>query len=223
MNQNTELNSKIIDKVKKLISLSESPNEAEAASALSKAKILLAKYGLEMSDCHKNNIDIGEKVLLKGKRIRSWKTQLIACVLSSTFTQALHITNGAEGKIVLIGREENITAAYNLFDYLVNAISATSNNYKGVVRHLDSFRTGMVTAIQKRLEEQNNTQNTMSKEKALVISMKTTADRENKEYLNENYGKTKSKKVNRNVDSNSFGLGQAVGGEISLHDQIKKK
>ncbi len=48
--EKNEENKIILEKIKKLIALSESPNESEAAAALSKVQVLLAKHDLTMTD-----------------------------------------------------------------------------------------------------------------------------------------------------------------------------
>ncbi|HPO02200.1 MAG TPA: DUF2786 domain-containing protein [Treponemataceae bacterium] len=40
----------VLDKVKKLMALGASPSEAEAASAIEKARLLLARHGLTLTD-----------------------------------------------------------------------------------------------------------------------------------------------------------------------------
>ena len=68
--------SQVLEKVKKLLALATSPSEAEAAAALAKASILLAKYGLSMAEVHQEQ-DVREDVLMEKKRLRAWESALV--------------------------------------------------------------------------------------------------------------------------------------------------
>ena len=50
------MDSKLIDKIKKLIALSDSPNEHEAQSAMLKAQLLMAKHNVDMADVQGSNL-----------------------------------------------------------------------------------------------------------------------------------------------------------------------
>ncbi len=215
---------KIIERVRKLLALGESPNEAEAAAAINKAKVLLARYGMTLSDMDKNEHGVIERELLKAHRLRVWKSVLLTSILDSTYTQALKIRKGKESRIVLIGREENIISAENMYNYLCSSIAGISRKYRSTVRHLDSFRFGIVTRIRERLEELNSEsrREAGTAERALVVAMEKTAEKENSAYLDKQYGKLRSQRSSRmGVDPNSFGLGKAIGNKISLDRQIR--
>ena len=211
----------IFEKIEKLLALSESPNEAEAAAALAKVQILLARHGLSMSDMETGNkSSVTEKSILNKKRLRNWESALLATVMKATYTEAVH--KPAEGKVYIIGREINVTAAENLFSYLHATIKRISRKYNPVVRHADSFRYGMVVKINERLKTIDDEHNTDKNEKQIVVSMKGKTDSENSDYLADTYGKVKRKRINNRVDPESYGLGQKVGNKVSLNRQIKK-
>ncbi len=210
-------NSAVIEKLKKLIALSESPSESEAASALAKAHILLAKHGLSMTDLEMKEEKVIEKAILSKKRIRSWESALIASVMAQTYTEALH----TGGKVFIVGREVNVIAAENLFTYLHDSIIRISKRYKEIVRHPDSFRMGMVVNINNRLKQLEEESPPTGEEKQLTVSMNTGTGKENREFMDNKYGKIGRKKVNRNVEPDSYGLGQKIGNKISLNMQIK--
>ena len=217
--QEMDKNRIILEKLKKLIALSESPNEAEAAAALSKVQLLLAKHGLSMSDLDFAESDIIEKAILNKKRLRNWESALLSTVMNATYTEVIH--KPSEGKVYIIGRDINVAAAENLFIYLHDTIKRISRKYTTVIRHADSFRYGMVVNINKRLksiEEQSSEPG--SEEKQIIVSMTGETSSENKDFLNDNYGKIRKKRVNSRVEPDSYGLGQKVGNKISLNKQI---
>ena len=210
----------ILEKLKKLIALSESPNEAEAASALSKVHLLLARHGLSISDLNIKDEDVIEKAVLNKKRLRNWESALLSTIMQATYTEAIH--KPLEGKVYIIGREINVTAAENLFSYLHETIKRISKKYNPVVRHADSFRYGMVVNINKRLKELDVKEHSDREEKQIVVSMAGKTAKENREFLDRSYGKIRKKRVNSRVDPESYGLGQKVGNKISLNRQIRK-
>ncbi len=223
---NENNNSIILDKIRKLIALSESPNESEAASALSKVHLLLAKHGLSMTDisCDDTENTVIEKSILNKKRLRNWESALLSTIMNATYTEAVH--KPGEGKVCIIGREINVTAAENLFSYLHETIKRISRKYNPVVRHADSFRYGMVVNINERLkaldEKGDEGENQGKNDRQLVVSMAGKTGDENRNYLDETYGTVKKKRINNRVDPESYGLGQKVGNKISLSRQIKK-
>lgn len=227
----------ILAKVKKLLALGTSPSEAEAASALEKARTLLARYGLSLADVEAHAPEIVEGVLLEKKRLRPWESHLIHVVSLCTFTQALHIHRGAVGQILLIGRNINIQAAQDLFTYLHLIVLKLGRAHSGQVAHLESFKRGVVQRIGERLESlssgkeesggpwagkgeppQNNFQE--STDRQLTLQMTQTATKENQEFIGEKYGKTSTKRVGRRVEAESYHRGRTEGDKVSLNRQL---
>ena len=237
----------ILAKVKKLMALGSSPSEAEAASALEKARTLLARYGLSLSDVETHSSDVTEGVLLEKKRLRSWESQLIYVITVTTFTQALHVSRGGVSQVLLIGREINTLAAAELFAYLHLVVLKLGRAHSGSVTHLESFKMGVVQRIGERLNEMNEgdsgelgpwasketgsrtpgegarsaKQETVAEDRQLTVQMTETASKENKSYIDEKYGKTKTKRAGRRVDAASYYRGIAAGDGISLNRQIR--
>ena len=211
----------LFEKIEKLLALSESPNEAEAAAALAKVQVLLARHGLSMSDMKSSSkSSVEERSILNKKRLRNWESALLATVMKATYTEAVH--KPAEGKVYIIGREINVATAENLFSYLHETIKRISRKYNPVVRHADSFRYGMVVKINERLKAIDDRKNADKEEKQIIVSMKGKTDSENSEYLADTYGKVKRKRINNRVDPESYGLGQKVGNKVSLNKQVDK-
>ena len=235
------LQTQVLDKVKKLLALAKSPSEAEAAAALAKASVLLAKYGLSMAEVQQEE-DVQEAVLLEKKRLRAWESFLVSVVCKATFTEALHYRTQAVGRILLIGREVNIVTAKELFSYLHRLILILGRAHSPSIAHVDSFRQGLVQRIGERLAEQyregpgtepqTNREHRKGKDQketgadsgtantALVIQADTTAHIENHEFIKQKYGKTTTKRTGRRVEADSYYRGRAVGDTVNLDKQI---
>lgn len=250
----------ILSKIKKLMALGASPSEAEAASALEKARVLLARYGLSLADVETHSPDVVEGILLEKKRLRPWESQLIFVISNCTFTQALHVRRGDVGQVLLIGRELNTLAAADLFKYLHLVVLKLGRAHSGKVAHLESFRRGVVERIGERLTDASAGREEAggiwaapetepdagqpagglpaagnlpagpaltaeggpnASDRQLTIQMSRTAKRENADFIEGKYGKTKNKRVGRRVDAASYYRGRTAGDGVSLNRQIK--
>lgn len=141
----------ILAKVRKLLALGESPSEAEAASALAKARSLLARHGLSLEDVKPERDDIVESAILEKRRLRAWESHLVAVVTDATFTRALHVTAAGTSRVLIVGREVNTGAAKALFEYLHLVVLKLGRANGEQVAHLESFKLGVVHRIGERL------------------------------------------------------------------------
>ena len=136
-------------RVKKLLALSKSPNENEAASALRKANELMADYKLtaeQFSDYTKAKV--------KGtKRFIRWRVVLANAVenLYATYHYSDH-----EGNIVFIGEELDVFMSTEMYKYLVKTIDrmAKQNIRKNAkYKYRQSYRAGIASRLYDRMYE----------------------------------------------------------------------
>lgn len=136
-------------RVKKLLALSKSPNENEAASALRKANDLMADYKLiaeQFSDYTKAKV--------KGtKRFVRWRVVLANAVenLYATFHYTDH-----EGNIVFIGEELDVFMSTEMYKYLVKTTDrmAKQNIRKNAkYKYRQSYRAGIASRLYDRMYE----------------------------------------------------------------------
>lgn len=136
-------------RVKKLLALSKSPNENEAASALRKANDLMADYKLtaeQFSDYTKAKV--------KGtKRFIRWRVVLANAVenLYATYHYTDH-----EGNIVFIGEELDVFMSTEMYKYLVKTIDrmAKQNIRKNAkYKYRQSYRAGIAGRLYDRMYE----------------------------------------------------------------------
>lgn len=136
-------------RVKKLLALSKSPNENEAASALRKANELMADYKLtaeQFSDYTKAKV--------KGtKRFIRWRVVLANAVenLYATYHYTDH-----EGNIVFIGEELDVFMSTEMYKYLVKTIDrmAKQNIRKNAkYKYRQSYRAGIASRLYDRMYE----------------------------------------------------------------------
>lgn len=144
----------IIDKIKKLFALSNSPVEEEAASALNKAKELLVKYDIEYEKIEEAKENVIERIVLKSRDIIDWQYKLIECITNSTFTEAIVETEEKNKTVIIIGRKINVIAAVNLYDYLENKYGKiTKRKYDNTVDE-NSYGLGKIIGGKISLNDQ---------------------------------------------------------------------
>lgn len=152
---------KIVEKIKKLLALSKSPNENEAMAATLKAQALMAKYEIDLSQVETNeDRKIVERIYCdNGKHeMKKWKYGLATIVANNFMCKMfLYGTN-----VVFYGYEEDAEIALNTFRYLYEAGNRLAlkyyNNYrkngmptKGVMNtYLSGFKAGIKSILEKQ-------------------------------------------------------------------------
>src|SRR5574344_435336 len=137
------MESKILDKINKLLKLAQSPNIEEASSAMEKAHQLLKEHNLLNEICTFNYCKV---------------------MLSKTFVD---YRKNSSSKFVLYGREENIAATKVMYEYLVSAIDRISHeSRKYDYFNVNDFKNGAVRNIAHRLHMLRIKEN--NEEKALI-------------------------------------------------------
>jgi hypothetical protein len=220
MRKATLTTTKVIRRIRKLIALSESPNEAEAASALAKAKILLAKHNVSLTEINDRETDVKELHLPVENNLHPWEEKLLACITKPTFTSAIKLYVDGILYIKLIGKEANAISAKVLYEYLHEAVVTRAKMFSAAIDDLESFRIGMVDSIRKKLEEEISRTPRRVGTKELMLNVEKESAECISKYLREAYGETESSENWYGVDPNSYGLGKAIGKKISVSEQI---
>lgn len=136
-------------RVKKLLALSKSPNENEAALALRKANELMADYKLTAEQFSEYT-----KAKVKGtKRFIRWRVVLANAVenLYATYHYTDH-----EGNIVFIGEELDVFMSTEMYKYLVRTIDRmTKQNIRknAKYKYRQSYRAGIASRLYDRMYE----------------------------------------------------------------------
>jgi hypothetical protein len=137
----TNANDRMIDKIRKLLALSQSPNENEAARASEKVQELLAEYNLSMSDVAEKDADgVDESIVVEKGAVTAsypWRRPLAQAVASMYFCKYFYTTsrytetikNGvsklsrqASDTHHFVGALHNIAVAKMMFAYLNETI-----------------------------------------------------------------------------------------------------
>lgn len=123
------LNSKVIDKINKLLALGNnsaaSPNERE--TALRQAYSLLAKHNLDMADL-KEADERGKLAVLAKKHL--WAVRLAGNIANLFFCEYVTGSGNANYSYhIFIGKEANAKVAIALFSYLVKSMMSEARSF----------------------------------------------------------------------------------------------
>lgn len=218
---------KIIDKVKKLLALSKSSNEHEAGLALENANKLLMKHNLEMTDIEEIDMNdiIEEDSIISGKRIMSWKINLLESIMRLNGCQILmHNRRNGNKRISAIGKKHNIEVSVSMYEYLTSTMDRTLKEKQKEEFMIDpfSYRMGFCSAISRKvneiLQEREQNKNDFNNAcTALIVLDKALVD----QFLKNKYSDlgTHSTKTSYK-DRESFLQGHMAGESTGLNSQV---
>jgi hypothetical protein len=220
---------KVLDLIRKLLALSTSSNENEAALAASKAQALLLKYNLEMSQIHQEAGDEVERWDFQTPYMDSWLGVLINSVATANLCHVVGGKGYKEGERVgnifrpgkevkefyLFGKKPNLEVVEFMYAYLAGEIDRLTPK-KMKAKWIASFRLGAVAVVSKRLrEELSNFQSTSETTALVVASDKAVSTRVIRDFPHLRQGrKTKA------ADYGAFIDGQAAGKSIQFRQGV---
>lgn len=150
----------VIDRIQKLLALSESPNQHEAALAFRRASDLLLKHNLTRADVRDGGghgpVGVGLLEVTAPAQHRRWGAVLVVAIAEHCFCRALGTPRG----FVFIGTPENCAAAKAMFAWLCRQMAqfcgygAPKSLGRGqrALRWRNNFCLGAAFAISRRLE-----------------------------------------------------------------------
>lgn len=119
------MDNKIIDKIRKLLALSESSNEHEAKLAMLKAQELLAKHKMTLKD-----VEGTEKIEVKKHYTdvtftkAKWKGRL-ASIIADNFGCYVFYSTRNTNRIVFLGKEEDVLVCEIILSYAIDCINSS--------------------------------------------------------------------------------------------------
>lgn len=196
---------KILDKIRKLLELSEhNPNEAEAISAALKAQKLMAENDVTEADLAEGDL-LGEVGSWQTDEFfnRKWRGLLATTVASNFRCRAYGKRRGRARSFVFVGYECDAKAAILVYDRLceigedlaLDAERRARRDYGTAVGAKNTFLVGFVDGVRSELEKQCQ---------ALMLVVPREVDK----YLEENVPnlKNESWRVRSAVDMSESGL-----------------
>jgi len=141
-------NEKVLNKVKKLMALSESPVEAEAKLALMKAQMMLKEHNLSIKDIHKEKIQ-KKDYQFNRKSPQQWQTKLILGTMRGFNCEVIQSKvwddkfGGTKIKYIFIGAEVDLEVGEYVLDYLFTTVDSLCKKYTKTINKEDAYKYGM--------------------------------------------------------------------------------
>lgn len=217
------MDSKIVEKIQKLLALSESSNEHEAQISMLKAQELLAKHKLSLKEVKEFkvfNSAIKEKISTVSFTKAKWKSHLAELIADNFGCYHYFKTKGTH-KIAFFGREEDINVCNIVLEYAVDCINSAVkrlryqySKYGYSTKGLENdYALGFIAGLKKKFDEQKKA----NQEWGLVL----VKDKE----VVEAHGQIKFKKtINTETKfqgySDVFYKGREDGEKFSISDKI---
>ena len=218
----------IIQRIQKLLKLSESPNENEAIAAMQKANELLTKHNLSLGDVEINQSTFVKESVLSYKRLTTWQSQLIGAVAGFNFCIAYSWISSNSKTIILYGRRNNVITAKYQLEYLSDAVLSLAKKDSRLVgtSQKNSFRIGCATRIGNRMREllelqkQNGINSNEVTVSALAVRSLHQKMEDEKKQMQEELGYFPTRKPGSFSDREAFEAGMLAGDSVSLNKQL---
>jgi len=221
---------KIVDKIKKLLSLGTSPNENEAKAALNMAAKLAEEHGLAVSEIDQETGEITDvlfsSTVVPNNRYKVWEGNLAGCI-SKCFETKIYRKkcNPANGRVdlayVFVGTETDTEMANWYFKTIRMKIIRSGKMKFKLVKDQKTYGIGASVAIITRLKEcyiKVKEEIQSSDCKALVVCKIESAEKA----IEEKIGKLSKNRDKFKISgsSNAYNSGVRDGRTMSIHKNV---
>ncbi|WP_414565634.1 MULTISPECIES: DUF2786 domain-containing protein [unclassified Anabaena] len=220
---------KVADKIKKLLSLSQSPNESEAFAAFSKAQEMLTRHNLSMADLADSTPqEIEEQILNESQRQSSWKGILLNAVCKANYCFAYRVKQKNRIKQIIFGRPVNNESTRIQFEYLAETVDRLAKQVNGNRTFKNAFKLGAAHRLHARILsgiEKQKCEGVAASENSAAISaivmrsLYEKLDAELKAYSKKLNLKSRNQRFSCSSED-GFIAGQMAGDKVSLNKQI---
>lgn len=179
------METRLLDRLRKILALTESPVEGEAQAAALKLQELLTEHNLSIADLEKRGAavpPVGESAHDLGKAGFTWKLDLAETIADHYFCYA--VVSRYRKTVSFVGRPDNVESLQMLYAWVIDQVKRISadervKHKEETGEHIDplrwqvNFGLGVVGRLGRRLAEMREREARDSKCTALVIHHKT--------------------------------------------------
>lgn len=218
---------RITDKIRKLLALTESPNENEAALAAERAQELMLKYGIELAQvAAAKDKPIGAAREEFDSKVDPWRRALADSVCRSMGGRMVYWNQPRKwtGGFTFWGQAGTTPGMVALYQYLeaqclvISAIEASRVQHANAAQSMRwrrSFLIGMVARLGVRLQAQRREVAAQADNSTALVAIGRSVDKA----MDDHYGKdglTTGGGYRPIVDGAAFAAGQAAGRDVDL-------
>jgi len=158
-------NMRMLDKVRKLLSLARSGNENEAFLAMQKANELIEKYNIDRIEQNRAARFVYTIINHKKKRIENYQRRICVILMEHFFVQTVcsFLYDPIDGEtyqtIELLGTAENVRVGEYVYHFLMNQMEVLWKDYQRkrpgpAARNKRSYRLGVLKGFHDKLDRQ---------------------------------------------------------------------
>jgi hypothetical protein len=211
---------RIIERVRKLFTLaSQQDSEEEAKAAAMKAREILEKYDLTLSEVEIEkagpSLCAEHRIYHKGKKVPLWAKYLVSSVDLGFGVKSF--INLSPAGYIFVGVEPDVTIARQTFEYLYNYILQHKlNEYS--TKDRNQWRLGFSIAIYRRFEEKKIQESKASQIKGIVLAKQNIMD----DYISGKYRiqEVKDRTSCKIQATDAFMRGYHVGTKVPINRPI---
>jgi len=221
---------RIIERVRKLLALSNSSNEHEAALAAAHAQRLLSEHNLAMSELEAQEEGAGEVALQVAKTVPKWLSSLFATVANAFDCFPIVTTTPECSRLRFIGVGEDPAVAVCTLQYLIKELRRLASGYlhclelqqEGVMpldrqRVRTSYLLGAVQGVRQALADQKVQTPTTS---TALVPVKEALIRQ---YREEHFGNLRTRRSRSStVLATAYHQGRQDGAMLQLGPQRRQ-
>lgn len=211
----------LISLIQKLLALSKSPNENEAALAMAKAQELLLKYNLDMAEIKTstpddagNNDDAGltnEPIDFDGDdKYSPWERRLISVISSANLCKIVLCGNGVH----VLGRKVNVYSVVTMYNWIEPQVIRLAKESGFIRGDKTSYILGICETIDKRLQDNMISYQVNHNCTALVVNIKDELSK----YIRSEYPHTGTARPVSIKSYGAYSSGKADGNKVSIHN-----
>lgn len=217
---------KVIDRIMKLIRLSEhNPNIEEASAAAAKVEELLTQYNMNLHDLpdgdeqKKVGLEIGQTVInLMNIREVKWQRELLQTIAHASFCEA-YLYRHMKKRMLIVGTNTNRQAVVELFSRIAPYIHHMMDIRRTRQGKTD-FLHGAVHGFGRQLKEHRESQRRDGlRHPQAIVLMSEQNQKSIKAFVNESYKVESSKgRTSFNAQTRSFYEGYQVGYTLPIDE-----
>ncbi|MFO8090481.1 MAG: DUF2786 domain-containing protein [Desulfatiglandaceae bacterium] len=158
-------NNRMLEKVRKLLSLARSANENEALLAMQKANQLIEKYNIERIEENRKEGFVYAIINHKRKRIENYQRRICLILQEHFFVDVVYanlydpIARETHRTIELLGTSENVRIAEYVYHFLMNQMEILWKSHRRrktttLPKNKRSYRLGVLEGFHGKLDEQ---------------------------------------------------------------------
>ena len=218
------MSNKVIELIQKLLALSTSPNEHEAAAAMAKAQELLLKHNLDMASITAPTEEQAEDLgmineIVDFDKFESWQSVLLNSIARRNFVHLIRISKGNRtGEYHILGRRANVKAVETMYNWVepqIMRLIAASGYKRG---EKTSYAMGIISTIGKKLDEQIGTyQQNNPSSRALIVNVQKESD----SWYKDQYPHTTSRSLSIN-HGGAYSQGRNDGHNVSVYTSSRQ-